>query len=180
MGKFKFAPASRAEQTVFGAERPGYPARSVGVAGVQEWISFMRARGIQRVCCLLSPDQLAYYAVDLLQAYREAFGEDKVCWAPVKDYHLIQEKALAETVLPFLRRSDAQGEPVVVHCSGGIGRTGYVLAAWLARGRGLGIQDALSSVQETGRNPYEAVEYGHASDDDLMALLGGSECPQPR
>jgi protein-tyrosine phosphatase len=134
----------------------------------------MRARGIQRVCCLLAQDQLAYYLSDLLQAYREAFGEDRVCWSPVEDFHLIQEQALAETVLPFLVESDKLGEPVVVHCSGGIGRTGHVLAAWLVHRHKATVREALAAVREMGRNPFEAIEAGNADAAGLGALLRGS------
>ncbi|MEW6495955.1 MAG: protein phosphatase, partial [Cyanobacteriota bacterium] len=45
---------------------------------------------------------------------------------------------------------------VVVHCSGGIGRTGHVLAAWLASARGFSNNAAIAAVRKTGRNPYEA------------------------
>ncbi len=45
----------------------------------------------------------------------------------------------------------------VVHCAGGIGRTGHILAAWLVSVRGFSNQDAISAVIRTGRNPHEAV-----------------------
>jgi protein-tyrosine phosphatase len=45
----------------------------------------------------------------------------------------------------------------VVHCSGGIGRTGHVLAAWLVAGRGFSRHSAITAVKRRGRNPYEAV-----------------------
>jgi protein-tyrosine phosphatase len=132
----------------------------------------VKERGIRRVCCLLSRDQLGGYQEDLLQAYRRAFGEDKVCWAPVEDFHLVPEQTWTETLLPFLRQSDAQGEAVVVHCSGGIGRTGHVLALWLAVERGYPVPKALAAVQETGRNPFEALEAGCATAKELRALFG--------
>jgi len=172
MDKHRFAPASHGERTVFGAQRPGYSSPSVDPDQVQAWISFMKERGIRRVCCLLSRDQLGGYQEDLLQAYRRAFGEHKVCWSPIEDFHLITQEALDQTILPFLRQADRQGEPVVVHCSGGIGRTGHVLALWLAIERGYPIPKALAAVQETGRNPFEALEAGCATAKELRALFG--------
>ena len=87
---FGFAPASRNERIVFGAQRPGYPFRSVTEDQVQHWLAFMKDNGIQRVCCLLSRKQLDCYD-DLLGAYCQAFGAEKVCWAPIDDFHLADE-----------------------------------------------------------------------------------------
>ena len=129
MAKFRFGPARLGESVVYGAQRPGYRSESVDLACVKDWISFVRQSGIRRVCCLLSETQLAYYHVDLLNTYCEAFGNSNVCHAPVEDYHLCDHRTLEDTILPFLVASDDTGTPVVVHCSGGLGRTGHVLAA---------------------------------------------------
>ena len=69
------------------------------------------------------------------------------------------------------RRWSSCQELVIVHCSGGSGRTGHVLAAWLVGGRGYGIPEALGAVWEMGRNPWEAVEHKHAIQEDLRLLL---------
>ncbi|MEG3850161.1 dual specificity protein phosphatase family protein [Microcoleus sp. herbarium19] len=147
----KFAAASENESIVFGAARPGY--RDAEVA---RWIEFMQGHHIKQVCCLLPDSQLIRYR-DLLGTYRDIFGGDRVCWAPVADFELVDRDILLDRILPFLASANSKGDRVVVHCSGGIGRTGQVLAAWLVGARGLSNQQAIAAVKKTGRNPYEAV-----------------------
>jgi protein-tyrosine phosphatase len=148
---YKFAPASENELIVFGAARPGY--RDAEVA---KWIEFMQQHNIKQVCCLLPESQLIRYS-DLLGTYRKIFGSDRICWAPVADFELVDRDILLDRILPFLASANNQGERAVVHCSGGIGRTGQVMAAWLVSARGLSNQEAILAVKKTGRNPYEAV-----------------------
>ena len=148
---YKFASASENESIVFGAARPGYSDEQV-----KEWIEFMQNKHIKRVCCLLAESQLTHYS-NLLDVYRQTFGLDHVCWTPIADFHLTDPKTFVHQILPFLAIANQSHEKVVVHCSGGIGRTGHVLAAWLVAGRGLSNKAAISAVEQTGRNPYEAI-----------------------
>ena len=159
---YKFAAASPSETIVFGSARPGYSSNQVN-----EWIEFMQTQDIKGVCCLLSQTQLDGY-LDLLGIYRQKFGLDRVCWSPIEDFQLADRQTLIQQILPFLAitprglreaNADEQNEKVVVHCSGGIGRTGHVLAAWLVAERGLSNKAAIATVKQTGRNPYEAVSF---------------------
>lgn len=148
---YKFAAASADESIVFGSARPGYTDEQVS-----HWIEFMLDRDIRRVCCLLTKKQIDRYG-DLLGNYRHAFGKEHVCWAPIEDFSLATPEMLIARILPFLEMADRQQEKVVVHCSGGVGRTGHILAAWLVAGRGFTRESAIAAVRKTGRNPYEAV-----------------------
>lgn len=150
---YKFAAASPRETIVFGSARPEYSSDQVN-----EWIEFMQSQDIKRVCCLLSQTQLDGY-LDLLGIYRQTFGSDRVCWSPIEDFQLADRQTLIQQILPFLAIADEQSEKVVVHCSGGIGRTGHVLAAWLVAERGFSNKTAIATVKQTGRNPYEAVSF---------------------
>jgi protein-tyrosine phosphatase len=148
---YKFAAASENEFIVFGSARPGYTNKQVN-----EWIEFMQNQGIQRVCCLLTETQLTRYS-DLLGTYRKVFGVHQVCWAAIEDFSLANLETLTHQILPFLAIAQQQNEKVVVHCSGGIGRTGHILAAWLVFGHGLSSQHAINLVKKTGKNPHEAI-----------------------
>lgn len=147
---YRFAAAWENETIVFGAAKPGHSNTQVS-----DWVEFMKRSGIKRVCCLLPHNQLVPYS-DLLGTYQQEFGIDCVCWAPIEDFHLSDLETLTQKILPFLAQAEQLGEKVVVHCSGGIGRTGHVLAAWLVSGRGLSNSAAIAAVRRTGRNPYEA------------------------
>lgn len=148
---YKFAPASDNETIVYGSARPGYSNEEV-----LQWIEFMQSRDIKRVCCLLAPTQLNNYA-NLLDLYKQEFGTNKICWAPIEDFNLIDIQTLTQKILPFLKQANDNGEKIVVHCSAGIGRTGQVLAAWLVYARGFSNQEAISTVMRTGRNPCEFI-----------------------
>jgi protein-tyrosine phosphatase len=147
---YRFAAAGEKEAIVFGAAQPGYSEKNVS-----DWLKFMRDQGIQRVCCLLPTAQLSPFS-NLLGTYQQEFGTNRVCWSPIADFQLADLETLTQQILPFLKVADREAEKVVVHCAGGIGRTGHVLAAWLVYGRGLTTRSAIATVKKTGRNPYEA------------------------
>jgi protein-tyrosine phosphatase len=166
MRKFRLGPAAENEPLVFGAQGPAY-----STLRINEWIAYMKEQGIRRVCCLLHSEQLKAYKEDLLAAYSKEFGAENVCWAPIPDYHLCDVGLLKERILPFLKEADEKHEPVVVHCQGGRGRAGHVLAAWLVCGRGMSVDEAVTAVKAMGRNPHEAADWGNAQPEDLYILL---------
>lgn len=153
-----FSPASSRDKIVFGSERPGYD--------IQTWISFMRSRKIERVCCLL--EQTTF-----IDEYNEAFGEENVKLAPIRDYHYSSRENLMQVIIPFLSDSYIKNKPVVVHCMSGNGRTGHVMAAWLCYKYQLDPEQAINTIEKTGRNLREAIELGYETLEKLINLLDG-------
>ncbi len=147
---YKFAPASATETIVFGAVRPGYR-----IEEIDRWIKFMQTVKIEYVCCLLSASHLRAYP-NLLEIYQQEFGVERVCWAPIEDFQLADREVLTQQILPFLSIAKQNSARVVVHCAGGIGRTGHVLAAWLVAERRLSNHAAITAVKKMGKNPYES------------------------
>jgi protein-tyrosine phosphatase len=139
--------------------------------GILEWAEFMRCQGVTRVCCLLDAGQLAGFPVNLEAEYKRLFGANCVLMEPIADHHLCPRKALSVNILPFLSTADTSGERAVIHCWGGNGRTGHVLAAWLVAARGLSPIEAIVAVETTGRIPREAILAGNATLDELIELL---------
>src|SRR5439155_23884020 len=131
--------------------KPGFSRREV-----LEWIRFVKQKGVKRVCCLLSPDQLRDFEDNLTATYAKHFGDEMVCMAPITDYHLVDRDTFENKILPFLKEAERDKAPIVVHCWSGKGRTGHILAAWLVRVRGLSPDQAISAVVAMGRKPCEA------------------------
>jgi protein-tyrosine phosphatase len=168
--RFHFGPARLGEATAYGARTP-----DASLPSILEWADFMRAQGVTRVCCLLDAGQLASFPVNLEAEYKRLFGATRVLMEPIADHHLCSRQTLRGNILPFLRTADSGSERAAIHCWGGNGRTGHVLAAWLVAARGLSPVEAIAVVEATGRLPQEAVLAGNATLDELIELLASCE-----
>lgn len=108
---------------------------------------------------LMSPSQLAWAAshgIKSVVTIRE-FPLESTWFASgcriayrhiqVKDYDAPPVKELRELVT-YIDTEIIKGRPVIVHCNGGSGRTGMVLAAYLMKNEGLTAQQAVRKVKE--------------------------------
>ncbi|KDO27689.1 hypothetical protein SPRG_07318 [Saprolegnia parasitica CBS 223.65] len=149
--RYNFGRASSRCELVYGAERPGYvhltrdqPATPRGPdvddAIVQKWIGFMQAAGIGHVLCLLTKEELRFYARPLLESLGASFGDAHVTHVDVASAWQLA------TLLSCLARAVNANEKIVVFCSTGQSRTANVLALWLHRQHALGIAEAINDV----------------------------------
>lgn len=167
---FNFAPASPLDRVVHAAECPGLGVTSWSTSGVrssvsappssssapdpsdgpiEEWLGFMARQGMREVLCLLDEADLATYRSPLLKRYQREFL--RVTHVPMEDGAVPSPEAL-ERALGALRRAEAGGTPVVVHCASGVDRAGIVLSAWLRVRHGLAAEAAIAMSREHARH----------------------------
>lgn len=155
-----FAPIAP-ETPVYGVCRPGH----LG-GDLEQWSGTLTEVGVDSVVCLLSTTEATRWG--LPAAYADRFGTTHV---PIRDRQLPDEATLRAALSALESTTDA-GDVVAIHCNAGLGRTGVVAAAWLARDRGYDPREAVETVAEAGRAPREAVRCGNATESELLALLG--------
>ncbi len=151
MARYNFGPSSHRMPLVFGMEAPGVPLKPGGSYNepgsvpndvVQCWIDHLKTNGISRTLCLLNSSELACYADPGYKALCEASGIKPAlvdAFAP----------GAKDGVLQALTEAYAAEENIAVHCSGGEGRTGLVLAACLVEKCGLSAEEAEREIMET-------------------------------
>jgi protein-tyrosine phosphatase len=99
---------------------------------------------VTAVLCLLALDEFKRYGVDdLMERYRQAgLGTYHV---PTLDGGVPSDREL-EAAVRWVESQRTEGQQLLVHCVGGLGRAGTVVACWL-RSHGLSTEDAIAAVR---------------------------------
>ena len=104
----------------------------------------MQEEGVTRLRCLVPQEELHRYGVDELLPVSRAAGM-LVHHLPIVDQKACSQGEMIEA-LRWVDEGLHAGERVVVHCVGGIGRSGMAAAAYL-RTRGATADEAMDSVR---------------------------------
>ena len=158
---FNFARTSARDAIVHGAARPD-------VEDVDAWIEHMLGQRIAHVVCLLAHEELADYD-DLLGRYRRRFVT--VEHVPLVDLE-VPARQDVERALESLHRAERRGEPILVHCAAGIGRTGIVTTAWLRARYGLDVKAAIAEVRRSAEDAAAFRDPLETNEIEVLALLG--------
>ncbi len=146
------------------------PGKKQPVAAMGAWdrdldldLACARKWGSVAVATLMEKHELAKYQVECLGAAVEALGME---WhhLPIIDVDIPREpfEALWVRSGPRLREHLAQGQRILLHCRGGLGRTGTIAARLLAE-LGLPAQAAVAAVRKARPGTLETgAQVAHA------------------
>jgi len=114
------------------SSRPGFHSQNVLVDEVDAWLKEIREMRIKSIICLLTNEQLSYYAAaipeGLLEHYRRQGFETK--HFPITDPHddpIHGEEELIANREPIYQVFLKLPKPVLVHCNAGLWRTGHTV-----------------------------------------------------
>jgi protein-tyrosine phosphatase len=130
------------------------PGRKDRGRNLSEDIGSIKANGIDCIICMISGNEFAEYGVDNLKAAYADAGFDAF-YLPVLDQK-VPAKRNALRALKWIDERLSAGQNVLIHCVGGLGRSGTLAAAFLAVYCGAAPDDAIEIVRRS-RSP-RAVE----------------------
>jgi len=141
------------------------PGRADRDRDIDEDLGVLREEGIRRVLCLITDDEFREYGVvGLPRAYEDAgFLTRRL---PILDQGVPSPEELPP-VLDWMEEGLKDGERLLVHCVGGLGRSGLLAAAYLRLKEGMGAQEAISLVRES--RDERAIE--NARQEDFIRAL---------
>jgi len=121
------------------------PGRKDYSRSVDEDLKQLKKYGVNTIIPLITDDEYGHYGVsDLLEKYKE-YGFTVHC-LPIMDQLVSSEKEM-EDMVNYLDKALKNDEKVLLHCVGGLGRSGLVAASYL-KYKGLNSDEAIKAVRK--------------------------------
>ncbi|MCK6624039.1 MAG: phosphotransferase [Anaerolineae bacterium] len=125
------------------------PGRQDYGRSVAEDVAALKMQGVSHIVCLITDEEFVTYGVEsLLDSYQQAGLA--VRRLPIPDQRVCSPAEMAE-LNHWLQTNLAAGANILVHCVGGLGRSGLVAGCYL-KSRGLNAAAAISEVRRV-RSP---------------------------
>ena len=122
------------------------PGRKDYSRSIDEDLKQLRKYGVDTIIPLLSDDEFVHYGVsDLLEKYQDY--DFNVHRLPIMDQLTSSEEEMQEMV-NYLDKLIQNSEKVLIHCVGGLGRSGLVAASYL-KYKGLSANEAIRAIRKT-------------------------------
>ena len=133
----KFTKAGRLGLTIL-------PGRKDNSRNLDEDIQTIKQLGVTHIVTLITDSELVRYGVeDLIQEYKNA--DLNVKRIPINDQGVCTKLEM-DTLLTWINENLSKGANIMVHCVGGLGRTGLVSASYLVK-EGLSAESAINEVR---------------------------------
>ncbi len=122
------------------------PGRRDRNRNLQEDINKIQTENIRTVFTLITEDEMEEYGVDeLLKSYEENGLSSYHC--SIVDQFIPTKEEMKE-ITASIHQEISNGNKVLIHCVGGIGRTGTAVACYLREYHGYSTQEAISLVRK--------------------------------
>jgi predicted protein tyrosine phosphatase len=128
----------------------------------EAWPAFLAAAQRSRlalVVCLTQRDEMCELSPEYHAAATSGSLPFRWMNVPVPNFGVPQDKAGFRREIQEIAAALRRGDPVLLHCAAGMGRTGSA-AACVLKALGLATQDALERVRVAGSNPQNALQSG--------------------
>jgi protein-tyrosine phosphatase len=116
-------------------------------------------RRLAVVVCLTPQPEIAELSPDYHAAVARGRMPFRWMHVPMRNFGVPEDQGSYRRAIEDIAQAVREGQPVLLHCAAGLGRTGTA-AACVLKALGLEANDALQRVRDAGSNPQNAEQSG--------------------